>query len=127
MQLGMFFTGCSPGGGASNIWTVALGGNLDLSITMTAISTFASFGESFVLLFLEQTIAINYLTYISLILYKATMQILFCNDITVIDTSSNLKESFSIMCVLLNNRIGLPTTTLNYVAAEFLDGAHIYQ
>ncbi|XP_059491092.1 ileal sodium/bile acid cotransporter-like [Neocloeon triangulifer] len=43
LQLGLFFTGCSPGGGASNIWTVALNGNLDLSITMTAISTFASF------------------------------------------------------------------------------------
>jgi len=45
LQLGLFFTGCSPGGGASNIWTVALNGNLDLSITMTAISTFASFGN----------------------------------------------------------------------------------
>ncbi|XP_071441510.1 ileal sodium/bile acid cotransporter-like isoform X2 [Hetaerina americana] len=44
MQLGLFFTGCSPGGGASNIWTFALGGNLPLSITMTTISTFASFG-----------------------------------------------------------------------------------
>ncbi|KAF4533177.1 hypothetical protein B566_EDAN001719 [Ephemera danica] len=44
MQLGLFFTGCAPGGGASNIWTVALGGNLDLSITMTTISTFSSFG-----------------------------------------------------------------------------------
>jgi len=44
MQLGLFFTGISPAGGASNIWTVVLGGNLDLSIAMTTISTFASFG-----------------------------------------------------------------------------------
>lgn len=44
MQLGMFFTGCSPAGGASNIWTVLLGGNLDLSIAMTSISNIASFG-----------------------------------------------------------------------------------
>lgn len=44
MQLGMFFTGCSPAGGASNIWTAILGGNLDLSVTMTTISTFAAFG-----------------------------------------------------------------------------------
>lgn len=44
MQLGMFFTGVSPGGGASNIWTYILGGNLNLSITMTTISTFAAFG-----------------------------------------------------------------------------------
>ncbi|XP_066997511.2 ileal sodium/bile acid cotransporter isoform X2 [Anabrus simplex] len=43
MQLGMFFTGVSPAGGASNIWTYALGGNLNLSITMTTISTLAAF------------------------------------------------------------------------------------
>ncbi|XP_019873560.1 ileal sodium/bile acid cotransporter-like isoform X2 [Aethina tumida] len=44
MQLGMFFTGVSPAGGASNVWTVILEGNIDLSITMTTISTFAAFG-----------------------------------------------------------------------------------
>lgn len=43
MQLGIFFTGCSPAGGASNIWTIILGGNMDLSITMTSISTLAAF------------------------------------------------------------------------------------
>ncbi|ODM97448.1 Ileal sodium/bile acid cotransporter [Orchesella cincta] len=43
LQLGLFITGCSPGGGASNIWTLTLGGNLDLSITMTTISTFSAF------------------------------------------------------------------------------------
>ncbi len=43
MQLGLFVTGTSPGGGASNMWTLMFGGNLDLSITMTAISTFAAF------------------------------------------------------------------------------------
>ncbi|XP_059050623.1 sodium-dependent organic anion transporter-like [Achroia grisella] len=44
MRLGMFFTGVSPGGGASNIWTFILGGNLNLSLAMTSISTFAAFG-----------------------------------------------------------------------------------
>nr|XP_019546936.2 ileal sodium/bile acid cotransporter-like isoform X1 [Aedes albopictus]XP_029716480.1 ileal sodium/bile acid cotransporter-like isoform X1 [Aedes albopictus] len=44
MQLGLFFTGVSPAGGASNIWTVVLGGNLNLSLAMTTISTFAAFG-----------------------------------------------------------------------------------
>lgn len=44
MQLGMFFTGVSPAGGASNIWTVLLGGNLDLSIAMTSFSNICSFG-----------------------------------------------------------------------------------
>ncbi|XP_035712992.1 ileal sodium/bile acid cotransporter [Folsomia candida] len=43
LQLGLFITGCSPGGGASNIWTLTLGGNLDLSITMTTISTLSAF------------------------------------------------------------------------------------
>ncbi|XP_026323058.1 sodium/bile acid cotransporter 5-like isoform X2 [Hyposmocoma kahamanoa] len=43
MRLGMFFTGVSPGGGASNIWTFILGGNLNLSLAMTSISTIASF------------------------------------------------------------------------------------
>lgn len=41
----MFFTGVSPSGGASNIWCVILGGNLDLSIAMTTISTFSAFGK----------------------------------------------------------------------------------
>lgn len=43
MQLGIFFTGCSPAGGASNVWTIVLGGNMDLSVTMTSISTIAAF------------------------------------------------------------------------------------
>lgn len=47
MQLGMFFTGASPAGGASNIWTILLGGNMDLSIAMSAISNIASFGKYF--------------------------------------------------------------------------------
>lgn len=44
LQLGLFFTGVSPAGGASNIWTVILGGNLNLSLAMTTISTLAAFG-----------------------------------------------------------------------------------
>ncbi|KAJ8946945.1 hypothetical protein NQ314_008744 [Rhamnusium bicolor] len=44
MQLGMFFTGVSPAGGASNVWAVLLEGNISLSIIMTAISTIAAFG-----------------------------------------------------------------------------------
>ncbi|KAL5287077.1 hypothetical protein ACFFRR_008180 [Megaselia abdita] len=44
LHLGLFFTGVSPGGGASNMWSVILGGNIDLSIIMTSISTLACFG-----------------------------------------------------------------------------------
>ncbi|XP_031623027.1 ileal sodium/bile acid cotransporter-like isoform X2 [Contarinia nasturtii] len=43
MQLGLFFTGASPAGGASNTWTVILGGNLDASITMSTTSTLSAF------------------------------------------------------------------------------------
>ncbi|KAK2708878.1 hypothetical protein QYM36_014490 [Artemia franciscana] len=43
LQLGLFVTGCSPGGGGSNLWTYILDGNLNLSVTMTCISTFAAF------------------------------------------------------------------------------------
>uniref|UniRef100_A0A914NB48 Uncharacterized protein n=1 Tax=Meloidogyne incognita TaxID=6306 RepID=A0A914NB48_MELIC len=42
LALGLFVTGCSPGGGASNYWTVLLGGNTNLSITMTFCSTIAA-------------------------------------------------------------------------------------
>uniref|UniRef100_A0A914XKY4 Solute carrier family 10 member 6 n=1 Tax=Plectus sambesii TaxID=2011161 RepID=A0A914XKY4_9BILA len=42
--LGLFVTGCSPGGGASNFWTILLDGNSHLSITMTFISTLAALG-----------------------------------------------------------------------------------
>ncbi|XP_018058610.1 PREDICTED: ileal sodium/bile acid cotransporter-like isoform X2 [Atta colombica] len=44
LQIGMFFTGISPSGGASNMWTLLLDGNLNLSITMTTICTIAAFG-----------------------------------------------------------------------------------
>lgn len=54
MQLGMFFTGVSPSGGASNVWSVILGGNLDLSISMTTISTFSAFGKK-----LQQMVEFN--------------------------------------------------------------------
>ncbi|CAJ0597106.1 unnamed protein product [Cylicocyclus nassatus] len=42
MALGLFICGCSPGGGASNFWTLLLDGNVNLSVTMTFISTLAS-------------------------------------------------------------------------------------
>lgn len=45
MQLGLFFTGVSPSGGASNIWTVILAGNINLSVLMTTISNFVAFAS----------------------------------------------------------------------------------
>ncbi|ROT67889.1 ileal sodium/bile acid cotransporter [Penaeus vannamei] len=44
LWLGLFIIGCSPGGGGSNIWTHVLGGSLDLSVTMTFVSTVVAFG-----------------------------------------------------------------------------------
>ncbi|XP_057664047.1 sodium/bile acid cotransporter 5-like [Diorhabda carinulata] len=43
MQLGLFFTGVSPAGGASNVWAILLEGNISLSISMTFVSTMAAF------------------------------------------------------------------------------------
>ncbi len=52
LALGLFLTGISPAGGASNIWTLLCGGNINLSISMTTISTLASFGTIPLWLFL---------------------------------------------------------------------------
>ncbi|XP_054920661.2 ileal sodium/bile acid cotransporter-like [Dermacentor andersoni] len=41
-RFGIFLLGCSPGGSASNLWTLVFNGDLNLSITMTFISTIAS-------------------------------------------------------------------------------------
>ncbi|KAH8419857.1 hypothetical protein KR009_003296 [Drosophila setifemur] len=43
MQLGLFFTGISPSGGASNTWSAVLGGNINLSVLMTTVSNLAAF------------------------------------------------------------------------------------
>lgn len=43
LWLGLFLTGCAPGGGGSNMWTYILGGSLDLSICMTFFSTIFAF------------------------------------------------------------------------------------
>jgi sodium/bile acid cotransporter 3/5 len=41
--LGLFVVGCSPGGQASNQWTVVFDGDLNLSVIMSFASTVASF------------------------------------------------------------------------------------
>ncbi|XP_063868660.1 ileal sodium/bile acid cotransporter-like [Scylla paramamosain] len=43
-RLGIFTLGCSPGGMMSNFWTLMFGGDINLSITMTAVSTVAAMG-----------------------------------------------------------------------------------
>lgn len=43
MQLGLFFTGISPGGGASNIWTALFDGNISLSLLMSAVGNICAF------------------------------------------------------------------------------------
>ncbi|WAR12867.1 NTCP2-like protein, partial [Mya arenaria] len=44
IALGIFVAGCCPGGGASNMYSYLLHGDLDLSITMTALSTVLALG-----------------------------------------------------------------------------------
>lgn len=46
-RLALFLTGLCPGGGASNIWSIAVDANVNLSITMTTISMVAAFGKFF--------------------------------------------------------------------------------
>ncbi|VDN49451.1 unnamed protein product [Dibothriocephalus latus] len=41
---GLFIMGSAPGGGASNVWTRLLDGDLNLSMTMTLISSLAALG-----------------------------------------------------------------------------------
>lgn len=44
LEFGVFASAVAPGGGASNIWSYLLGGDIDLSITMTFISSVAALG-----------------------------------------------------------------------------------
>ncbi|EDV91651.1 ileal sodium/bile acid cotransporter [Drosophila grimshawi] len=44
MQLGLFFTGIAPSGGASNTWSAVLNANINLSVLMTTVSNVAAFG-----------------------------------------------------------------------------------
>ncbi len=43
--------GCCPGGNGSNFWTLLLGGDINLSIVMTFVSTIAALGEMFYFVF----------------------------------------------------------------------------
>ena len=45
-RLGLFALGCCPGGTGSNFWTLLFDGDVDLSITMTFVSTLAALGKS---------------------------------------------------------------------------------
>ena len=45
LALGFFALGCSPGGSASNAYTLLLDGDVTLSVTMTFISTTAALGK----------------------------------------------------------------------------------
>ena len=43
-RLGLILVGSAPGGNLSNFWTSMLGGDVNLSVTMTMISSISSFG-----------------------------------------------------------------------------------
>jgi len=43
-RLGLFLLGCCPGGTGSNFWTFLLNGDINLSITMTFVSTVSALG-----------------------------------------------------------------------------------
>ena len=73
LRLGLFVFGCSPAGGASNMWTVLLKGNLDLSVTMTLISTVAAVGTFVFLIHLVIT-----LTLVSILFHQHLSLFLSC-------------------------------------------------
>ena len=43
---GLICSSCSPGGAGSNVWCLLLGGDVNLSLTMTFFSLSASLGEN---------------------------------------------------------------------------------
>ena len=47
LRLGLFVIGVCPGGVASNFWTLLFNGDVNLSITMTFVSTIAAMGKIF--------------------------------------------------------------------------------
>ncbi|BHF82929.1 hypothetical protein SprV_0802606900 [Sparganum proliferum] len=52
LGFGLLTTGCSPGGGGSNVWTLLLHGDLNLSMTMTFINSIAALGMTPLMLFI---------------------------------------------------------------------------
>lgn len=44
IALGIFIVSCCPGGGQSNIFSYLLGGDISLSVSLTAVSMMLSFG-----------------------------------------------------------------------------------
>ena len=44
LGFGLFVVSCCPGGGGSNVWTVLLDGDLDLSMTLTFFSKTLALG-----------------------------------------------------------------------------------
>nr|CUU99276.1 hypothetical transcript [Hymenolepis microstoma] len=69
LGFGLLVTGCCPGGGGSNIWTLLLHGDLNLSMTMTFISSICALGMMPLMLFIFgrffidiRTLNIPYLT-----------------------------------------------------------------
>ena len=46
LGFGVLVRASAPGGGGSNVWTYMIGGDIDLSITMTLISKALALGES---------------------------------------------------------------------------------
>ena len=43
-RFGFFAMGCCPGGLYSNFWCLMLGGDVNLSVTMTTVSTISALG-----------------------------------------------------------------------------------
>ncbi|XP_061393479.1 hepatic sodium/bile acid cotransporter-like [Musca vetustissima] len=128
LRLGLFFTGSTPGGGASNIFTVILNGNLNLSITMTAISNLAAFGMMPIwiftlgaLIFKDGHLAVPYKTIaamsFSLVLPLAIGLALQKYAPTVAKKMSKITKPFAIMFIIVIT--GFAFTTNSYMFKLF--------
>lgn len=118
LRLGLFTLGCSPGGSMSNFWTLLFNGDVNLSVTMTFISTIAALammplwiftlGSS---LFRNKEATIPYLNLAgSLILLTVPIGIgllIQQRSPRLSKISRRIIKPFTIVCVLVGISVGL--------------------
>lgn len=117
-RLGLFVLGCSPGGTISNFWTLMFDGDLDLSVTMTFVSTIASIGMMPLWIFtLGGTIfsdGVLEVPYLSLVLSLLGLSIPLCLGLLIqrykpswAETSRMISRPFTIICLITAVSLGI--------------------
>lgn len=117
LRLGLFTLGCSPGGSMSNFWTLLFNGDLNLSVTMTFISTVAALGMMplwiFTLgttLFRDGKVTLPYLNLVgSLILLTLPIGIgmlIRRYKVKLANFSEKIIRPFTIFCIVIGIGVG---------------------